>query len=97
MDELGIFRQRADQRMLVHQGALLLGRSLAVDQGTHRPQPMAARAGRNAAGAFDGRHRMAPGQAQQPLQDTDPFDAPDGDHRFRPTGTLWTEAADLAE
>jgi hypothetical protein len=26
--------------MLVHKGELLLGRSLAVDQGAHRPQPM---------------------------------------------------------
>ena len=97
MNELAIVGQVTDQRMLAHEVELLLLVGVTLEQSPQGAQVIAARGGGYFTGPFDGRARMAPGQAEQALQHAHPFNAAYGNDRLGPARAVRAQTAYLAQ
>src|SRR5438132_6419521 len=97
MNELAIVGQITDQRMLAHEVELLLLVGVTLEQSPQGAQVIAARGGGYFTGPFDGRARMAPGQAEQALQHAHPFNAAYGNDRLGPARAVRAQTAYLAQ
>jgi hypothetical protein len=95
--ELGIIRQAANDGMLLQQRAWLLLGILTLEQFPDGTQPKRPMGSGHGTGFFQRCAGIAFGQAQEPLQHTDAFDATGLDHALGPVTRLRTQAANLAQ